>query len=118
MAWKRTDSRAREKKRSLNGRILKNTILNILVLVVVCCGIMAAAMQSLANSILLDSLQPMARQSAKTVEANIHMLADRMMTIAGTPASPSPPTTAGPSVRGCWRRRLRSMSCIPSASIT
>ena len=39
-------------------------------------------MQSLANKILLDSLQPMARQSAKTVEANIHMLADRMMTIA------------------------------------
>ena len=72
-------------RRSLNGRILKNTILNILVLVVVCCVIMAAAMQSLANSILLDSLQPMARQSAKTVEANIHMLADRMMTIAGDP---------------------------------
>lgn len=46
---------------------------------------MAYSMQSLANSILLDSLQPMARQSAKTVEANIHMLADRMMTIAGDP---------------------------------
>jgi methyl-accepting chemotaxis protein len=44
---------------------------------------MALALQSLANNILLDSLQPMARQSAKTVEANIHMLADRMMTIAG-----------------------------------
>ena len=70
-------------KRSLNGRILTNTILSILVLVIVCCGIMAAAMQSLANNILLDSLQPMARQSAKTVEANIHMLADRMMEIAG-----------------------------------
>ncbi|MDE7287132.1 MAG: HAMP domain-containing protein, partial [Lachnospiraceae bacterium] len=28
-------------------------------------------------------LQPMARQSAKTVEANIHMLAERTMTIAG-----------------------------------
>ena len=55
MAWKHADSRVREKKRSLNGRILKNTILNILVLVVVCCGIMAVAMQSLANSILLDS---------------------------------------------------------------
>jgi len=40
-------------------------------------------MQSLADSILLDTLQPMARQSAKTVEANIHMLADRMMKIAG-----------------------------------
>ncbi len=69
-------------KRSLNKRILRNTLLNILVLVVVCCGIMALALQSLANNILLDSLQPMARQSAKTVEANIHMLADRMMTLA------------------------------------
>ena len=46
---------------------------------------MALAMQSLANNILLDSLQPMARQSAKTVEANIHMLADRMMTLANDP---------------------------------
>ena len=60
-------------------------MLNIFALVLVCCGIMWAAMQSLANNILLDSLQPMARQSAKTVEANIHMLADRMMTIAGDP---------------------------------
>ena len=70
-------------KRSLNRRILRNTTLNILILVAVCCAIMAFSMHSLANSILLDSLQPMARQSAKTVEANIHMLADRMMTIAG-----------------------------------
>ena len=91
MSRKKADSHGREMRRSLNGRILKNTILNILVLVVVCCVIMAAAMQSLANSILLDSLQPMARQSAKTVEANIHMLADRMMTIAGDPRmNPTP----------------------------
>ena len=74
---------ARRMKRSLNGRILKNTILNILVLVVISCVIMALSMQSLANSILLDSLQPMVRQAAKAVEANIHLLADRMMTIAG-----------------------------------
>ncbi len=71
------------RKRSLSGRILRNITLNILVLVVICCVIMAFSMQSLANSILLDSLQPMVRQSAKTVEANIHMMADRMMTIAG-----------------------------------
>lgn len=70
------------KRRSLSGRILKNTIFNILILVVICCVIMALSMQSLANSILLDSLQPMVRQSAKSVEANIHILADRMMTIA------------------------------------
>ena len=84
MTGKRADSPAnREIKRNLNGRILRNTMLNIVILVVICCVIMALSLQSLANSILLDSLQPMARQSAKTVEANIHMLADRMMTIAG-----------------------------------
>jgi methyl-accepting chemotaxis protein len=83
---KQADSPAsRGTKGSLNRRILRNTTLNILILVVICCVIMALSLQSLANSILLDSLQPMARQSAKTVEANIHMLADRMMTIAGDP---------------------------------
>ncbi len=85
MSGNNGDSRGREMKRSLNGRILRNTLLNIFVLVLVCCGIMWAAMQSLANNILLDSLQPMARQSAKTVEANIHMLADRMMNLAADP---------------------------------
>lgn len=73
----------RKIRRSLNGRILRNTIINILILVIVCCVIMALSLQYLATNILLDSLQPMARQSAKTVEANIHMLADRMMMLAG-----------------------------------
>ena len=84
MTGKQADSLAgRKVKRSLNRRILQNTTFNILILVAVCCMIMAVSLQSLANNILLDSLQPMARQSAKTVEANIHMLADRMMAIAG-----------------------------------
>lgn len=86
MVTKKSDSRSgRRMKRSLNGKILSYTTFIILFLVAVCCVIMAISMQSLANSILLDSLQPMARQSAKTVEANIHMLADRMMMIAGDP---------------------------------
>ena len=81
MRKENTDPRNQDIKRSLNRRILRSTTLNILALVIVCCVFMALAMQLLANNILLDSLQPMARQSAKTVEANIHMLADRMMTI-------------------------------------
>lgn len=86
MVTKKSDSRSgRRMKRSLNGKILSYTTFIILFLVAVCCVIMAISMQSLANSILLDSLQPMVRQSAKTVEANIHMLADRMMMIAGDP---------------------------------
>ena len=84
MGTRQSDSRISRKTRmSLNGRILRNTTLNILILVAVCCVIMALSMQSLANSILLDSLQPMARQSAKTVEANIRILAERMMMLAG-----------------------------------
>jgi methyl-accepting chemotaxis protein len=81
VAEKKAAVRGRGVRRSLSGRILRNTTLNILLLVVVSCAIMAMAMQSLANNILLDSLQPMARQSAKTVESNIHMLADRMAAI-------------------------------------
>ena len=96
MTGKQTDSPAgRGIKRSLNRRILRNTTLNILILVAICCTFMALSMQSLANNILLDSLQPMARQSAKTVEANIHMLADRMMTIAGD-SRMNAPEAAGP----------------------
>ena len=84
MGTKQSDSHiSRKTRKSLNGRILRNTTLNILILVAVCCVIMVLSMQSLANSILLDSLQPMARQSAKTVEANIRMLAERMMMLAG-----------------------------------
>ncbi len=83
MTTNKTDFQRRKPRRSLNGRILRSTTLNILVLVIVSCGIMALSMQYLATNILLDSLQPMVRQSAKTVEANIHMLADRMMTLAG-----------------------------------
>lgn len=83
MGMKQSDSRiSRKTRKSLNRRILRNTTLNILILVTVCCVIMALSMQSLANSILLDSLQPLVRQSAKTVEANIRMLAERMMMLA------------------------------------
>ena len=101
MTGKRADSGvSRVMKRSLNGRILRNTTLNILVLVVICCVIMAASLQSLANSILLDSLQPMARQSAKTVEANIHMLADRMMGIAVDPRMTGEAAAPGETAAG------------------
>ena len=83
MIGNNTSFQQRKFRRSLNGRILRSTILNILILVIVCCGIIALSLQYLATNTLLDSLQPMARQSAKTVEANMHMLADRMMALAG-----------------------------------
>ena len=63
MKERKGDSRARrEMRRSLSGRILRSAALNVLAVVAVSCLIMVVSMQSLANSILLDSLQPMLRQ--------------------------------------------------------
>ncbi len=49
MAENASASHGRETRQSLNRRILRNTTLNIFVLVVVCCVIMALSMQSLAT---------------------------------------------------------------------
>ena len=57
MVGKQADTLAsRGIKRSLNGRILRNTTLNILILVVICCGIMAFSLQSLAQVFQLQEL--------------------------------------------------------------
>lgn len=70
-------------KQSLNRKILQNTIGSAFLLVIICCCIMVLSMRTLTNNLLLDNLQPLARQSAKTVEANVHVLADRLITLAG-----------------------------------
>lgn len=75
-----TDQKVRK---SLKRKILGSALAAILILLIVSAGIMMLAMQTLTNAILLDTLQPLARESAKTVEANMHMLADRMMNLAG-----------------------------------
>jgi methyl-accepting chemotaxis protein len=75
--------RSKHTKTSLNRKILGNTIGSIFLLVSVCCIIMILSMQNLTNNILLDNLQPLARESAKTLEANLHLLADRLISISG-----------------------------------
>lgn len=69
-------------RKSIKGKIMCSTSLAILLLVIVCASIMIGAMQILTDTILLDILQPMAKQASKTVESNLHLLADRMMSIA------------------------------------
>ena len=75
--------RSKHTKTSLNRQILGNTIGSLFLLVSVCCIIMIFSMQNLTNNILLDNLQPLARESAKTLEANLHLLADRLISISG-----------------------------------
>lgn len=69
-------------KTSIKKKILWYTLLAVGLLIGVCSTIMIFSMKTLTNAILLDTLQPMARQASKTVESNLHMLADRMMGIA------------------------------------
>ncbi len=69
-------------KKSIKGKIIGYTTFVITLLVIISILIMMFSMKSLTNTILLDTLQPMVKESAKTVEENIHILANRMMSMA------------------------------------
>ncbi len=69
-------------KKSIKGKIIGYTTVVIVLIIVVSALIMTFSMSYLTDTILLDTLQPMVKESAKTVESNIHILADRMMSIA------------------------------------
>lgn len=69
-------------KRSIRFKIMAMTTVIVIGVMLVCTAIMRNSMQNLTESILLDVLQPMAGQSAKAVESNIHLMADRMMSLA------------------------------------
>ena len=68
-------------------RINKSIILRILFVTLTAVAIMAAGlvalmtgfMSSLTDSIFLNILQPMAKMSAKSIEGNLHMMADRFL---------------------------------------
>ncbi len=77
-------------RRSIKGKILGSTALAVLVLVLASAGIMIYSTTNLTSTILLDSLQPMAREAAKTVEGNLHLLADRTMALAADTRLTSP----------------------------
>ncbi|MCI8805749.1 MAG: methyl-accepting chemotaxis protein [Clostridiales bacterium] len=72
----------KEAKKSIKRRIVVYTTAVIIALVFVSSLIMMFSMKSLTNSILLDTLQPMIRESSKAVEGNLHLLADRLMSLA------------------------------------
>ncbi len=69
-------------KRSIRFKIMVLTTMIVLGVMLVCTAIMRYSMRNLTETILIDVLQPAARQSAKAVEADIHLMADRIMDIA------------------------------------
>lgn len=82
-------------KRSIRFKIMLTTTVIVMGIMLVCSAILRYSMQNLTESILLDVLQPMAGQSAKAVEANIHLMADRMMSLASDSGLTNPAATSG-----------------------
>jgi len=74
--------KSKDVKKSIKRKIIGYTTTVIITLVVVVSFIMVLSMNSLTDTILLDTLQPMVKEASKTVEGNLHMLADRMMNLA------------------------------------
>lgn len=69
-------------KRGIRLKIMTLTTVIIMCVMLVCTAILRYSMGNLTEAILLDVLQPMAGQSAKAVAANIHLMADRMTSLA------------------------------------
>lgn len=69
-------------KLSIRAKIMTTTIIIVIGMMMVCTGIQNYSMHNLTEDIFLDVLQPMAGESAKAIETNIHLMADRMMGLA------------------------------------
>lgn len=78
----KTRHKGESQRKSIGGEIMGSTSLAIFLLIVVCSGIMIISMKIQTNTILLDTMAPMAKEAAKSVESNLHLLADRMMSMA------------------------------------
>lgn len=69
-------------KRSIGAKIIVATAVIVVAVMLVSSAILGDSMQNLTESILLDVMQPTAQESAEAVEANIHLMADRIIGIA------------------------------------
>ncbi len=68
-------------KRSISGKILVTTIFIVMLLALVLVSLMSRSMTSLTGTILSDVLPSMTKTASQSVEANIHVLADRIIMI-------------------------------------
>lgn len=69
-------------KWGIRFKIMVLTTIIVLGVMLVCTAILRYSMQNLTETILVDVLQPAARQSAQAVESNMHIMADRIMELA------------------------------------
>jgi methyl-accepting chemotaxis protein len=66
------------KGRGIRGKILASVFTVVVVLTVILIIVMIFFMNNLTNNILNETLQPMAKTASQSVEANLHLMADRI----------------------------------------
>lgn len=69
-------------KRSIRFKIMTMTTIIVIGVMLVCTVAIRYSMRNLTESILIDVMQPIAKQSSKTVESSIHLMADRIIGLA------------------------------------
>lgn len=103
-------SKRENRRRSIGGEIMGSTSLAIFLLIAVCSAIMIISMKIQTNTILLDTMAPMAKEAAKSVESNLHLLADRMMSMASDERLTAP--TGDKTVPLKWARNTYELYAI------
>lgn len=78
--------REKKKRFSIKLKIMLAATLVIIVVASLMLALMVGAMKSLSENIILDTLQPMTRTASQAVEANLHILADRILMAADNEA--------------------------------
>ncbi|NLT64934.1 MAG: HAMP domain-containing protein [Clostridiales bacterium] len=77
-------------KAGIRNKILINTTVNALTIAIGLMAVMIFFMRSLTSTILLETLQPMAKSASQSVESNLHMMADRIFLIGDNAAFADP----------------------------
>ena len=80
-------------KKSINKKIVANTTAIVIVLAVILVIVMALSMKVLTRNIMTDVLPSTTKMASQSIEANIHMLADRIFMISDRVAIKNPDST-------------------------
>ncbi|MDR3331302.1 MAG: response regulator [Synergistaceae bacterium] len=90
MAWRRAQ---RAQTTSVTTKISATALLIIITLATGLMFVMGFFMNSLTGSIMLETLQPMAKTAAQSIEGNLHILAERFFMIRDNTVISSPTST-------------------------
>jgi methyl-accepting chemotaxis protein len=76
-----TSKKTRIMHRGIRRKIMTNNFIVVLILTLILISVMAFFMNNLTKDVLKETLLPMAKTASQSVEANLHLMADRIFLI-------------------------------------